>query len=304
MSCQTQAEKPHQTCLGHGAVPIWCEVARLIPYEVGFISARPEFKRWFGNSVVVDPDGKPKVVFHGTPHRFTIFQQSHGLGFHFGTIEQARSRLNLYKNNPHEKYLMPVFIKIERPLILTEDGKSWCFEDFKNILQQTRQTKTSRKTPDVILDRMISDLETEEIRIQRRYEQQMEKILQELSPAIMAQISALDDEVEQDGILTDHGICLEQVKRFCQGRELPDEVSFSSLQVFDERMKPVDDERERDERAAILRLLNKYNFDGVIYPNRYEGDGKSDSYIVLDSRQVKSVYNRGSFDPSDTDILG
>jgi hypothetical protein len=34
----------------------------------------PEFKRWFGNSKVVDADGKPLVVYHGSPERdFHVF---------------------------------------------------------------------------------------------------------------------------------------------------------------------------------------------------------------------------------------
>lgn len=35
----------------------------------------PEFKAWFGNSKVVNEDGSPKVVYHGTERgRFTVFQ--------------------------------------------------------------------------------------------------------------------------------------------------------------------------------------------------------------------------------------
>lgn len=33
------------------------------------------FKRWFGKSKVVDADGKPRVVYHGTAADFTIFQK-------------------------------------------------------------------------------------------------------------------------------------------------------------------------------------------------------------------------------------
>lgn len=33
----------------------------------------PAFKRWFGKSQVLDEDGNPKVVYHGTTHDFTKF---------------------------------------------------------------------------------------------------------------------------------------------------------------------------------------------------------------------------------------
>jgi len=58
-------------------------------YSVG----SEEFRRWFGNSAVVNADGSPKVVFHGSPTRFTAFDKSKigtstdtgdiGAGFYF-----------------------------------------------------------------------------------------------------------------------------------------------------------------------------------------------------------------------------
>ena len=38
----------------------------------------PEFKRWFGDSKVVDKDGKPLVVYHGTDKDFSEFSLKHG----------------------------------------------------------------------------------------------------------------------------------------------------------------------------------------------------------------------------------
>lgn len=35
----------------------------------------PEFKRWFKNSQVVDPDGNPKVMYHGTAREFWTFDK-------------------------------------------------------------------------------------------------------------------------------------------------------------------------------------------------------------------------------------
>lgn len=35
----------------------------------------PEFKAWFGNSKVVDENGKPLVVYHGTDKNFTVFDK-------------------------------------------------------------------------------------------------------------------------------------------------------------------------------------------------------------------------------------
>ena len=38
----------------------------------------PEFKRWFGNSKVVDENGKPKVMYHGSREKFTAMDKEKG----------------------------------------------------------------------------------------------------------------------------------------------------------------------------------------------------------------------------------
>jgi len=35
----------------------------------------PEFKKWFRGSKVVDSSGKPLIVYHGTPNKFTQFRE-------------------------------------------------------------------------------------------------------------------------------------------------------------------------------------------------------------------------------------
>lgn len=57
----------------------------------------PEFRRWFGDSKVVDASGKPKVVFHGTNRDFDVFNITAGprsqmvgdwTGVHFTSDQQ------------------------------------------------------------------------------------------------------------------------------------------------------------------------------------------------------------------------
>ena len=78
----------------------------------------PEFKRWFGNSKVVDDRGNPLVVYHGTSSKFDSFSKKRigsysgnfghfGYGFYFSyDVREART----YGNNILECYL-----KIENP---------------------------------------------------------------------------------------------------------------------------------------------------------------------------------------------
>ena len=37
------------------------------------VTQTQQFKRWFGNSLVVNKDGTPKIVYHSTDSDFTVF---------------------------------------------------------------------------------------------------------------------------------------------------------------------------------------------------------------------------------------
>lgn len=84
----------------------------------------PEFKRWFGESKIVDENGKPLVVYHGTTDDFNTFKPS-PTGIHFGTAEQAnvRSRGNR---------LIPAYVNIEHPVRLIDRSGSWSKDQIAN----------------------------------------------------------------------------------------------------------------------------------------------------------------------------
>ena len=74
----------------------------------------PNFKKWFGDwendpanaSKVVDENGEPLVVYHGTSAEFTAFKKGRDTGMHFGTLEQATNRSS--------RNIMPVFLNIRK----------------------------------------------------------------------------------------------------------------------------------------------------------------------------------------------
>jgi SPP1 gp7 family putative phage head morphogenesis protein len=74
----------------------------------------PEFKRWFGDSKVVDEKGEPLVVYHGTTADFDIFdtQPNLGLGAHFGTSEQAAFRAGMHEGTN----IKPVHLMLMNPI--------------------------------------------------------------------------------------------------------------------------------------------------------------------------------------------
>jgi hypothetical protein len=83
----------------------------------------PEFKRWFAGSKVVDEDGNPRVVYHGTPNSFTKFDRSksadNGMIFFTTDPKYAGGYLSKYKGITGKVQaganIMPVYLSIKKP---------------------------------------------------------------------------------------------------------------------------------------------------------------------------------------------
>jgi len=84
----------------------------------------PEFKRWFGDSRVVDEDGKPLVQYHTSlaPDQFTEFRRG-DMGIHFGTSEQANSIASDLKDTPVTPHTYQAYLSIQNPLRLKDRGR-------------------------------------------------------------------------------------------------------------------------------------------------------------------------------------
>lgn len=96
----------------------------------------PEFKKWFGNSKVVDSSGQPKIMYHGTSSKsdFDAFRSrpDKDIGMHFGTRAQAnhdrfvdKGPISSDSNKHVDEYgwrdirpsrVIPVFLSIKNPL--------------------------------------------------------------------------------------------------------------------------------------------------------------------------------------------
>ena len=108
------------------------------------------FKAWFGDwendpehaSKVVNEDGTPKVVYHGT----NLTRNNHSVPFyefypdsHFGTDRQARNRIHRYQSkeamdfdmrlgfpmNMEQTKIYPVFLNIKNPMRTQDVPKHW-----------------------------------------------------------------------------------------------------------------------------------------------------------------------------------
>jgi len=88
-----------------------------------------EFKQWFGDSKVVDENGEPLVVYHGTAQSLIggAFSSKHakseGLAFYFShspLMKNPAENANDYAKNRlgEEQQVMPVYLSIENPLVV------------------------------------------------------------------------------------------------------------------------------------------------------------------------------------------
>jgi hypothetical protein len=186
----------------------------------------PAFKSWFKNSKVIDKNGEPLVVYHGTTHPFDIrsFMVFNDIGHHFGTADSADDRLRAksIEQDPDNEYLetskvYPVYLSIQNPLYIPDDLGTWEPED---VLRPDRNQK-----------------------------------------------------------YVSHG------------------VNFTDDEYNSVAMKL----NKKERTIELLRILKKHGYDGVKYKNVIEDPG-SISWIAFEPQQIKSIYNKGTWSPSKTNI--
>ncbi len=75
----------------------------------------PEFKKWFGDSKVVDADGKPLVVYHGTNAEFDVFEDTPMHGMIWFAIDKELAA-------QYGEKVLPVYLKVNE---WDKDGGKW-----------------------------------------------------------------------------------------------------------------------------------------------------------------------------------
>lgn len=101
--------------------------------EILWILTRtPSFVKWFGNSVVVDENGDPKVMYHGSWESFKEFKTSaiklsktamtlwSGPGFYFSDRKEVA---NIYAGGKSDT-VYEEFLRLENPIIIDETGNA------------------------------------------------------------------------------------------------------------------------------------------------------------------------------------
>lgn len=129
-----------------------------------FSPETPEFKAWFGDSKVVDEEGKPLKMYHGTSSEFSIFDPQQG-GKNFGQKEpyvfltSSREDGDLYARNSARKGGTPrtlsLFVKLENPYVIEENSDSagihTLFENRRGLKQEVVEALNSPEYDGVLV---------------------------------------------------------------------------------------------------------------------------------------------------------
>jgi GNAT superfamily N-acetyltransferase len=126
-------------------------------YQTQDITQTPEFKKWFGESKVVDADGKPLVVYHGTSTAFEEFDfskigelgRTEGAGFYF---TNKKSVAAAYQKG--DAPVMEVYLSLQNPMPATQKGFSKA--KIKKLLKAIADIE-SKETGMDIADTFISN---------------------------------------------------------------------------------------------------------------------------------------------------
>jgi hypothetical protein len=249
------------------------------------------FDDWFEGSVIRDKDGNPLVVYHSSLAHFDAFRNGElvgaHIGNHFGTLQQASERL---QGLPSKNFYNDKYAK-------------------KNMELADLERKIDDEINDLIghsLSRKLND--SEQATLSELYTKR-----EELRDRLMFASYPLDGNIGAYYLKIKNPLRVSDIGEFDKIDAVVDEV-IANLGEYDrlsDKIKEVDDMVKHPQDFYHLSEQNKWKtliegmmdmgYDGLVYQNLFEGDG--DSYVALDPRQIKSVHNKGTFDPNTDKVM-
>ena len=292
----------------------------------------PQFKRFFKGSKVVDDDGEPLVVFRGTVKKPSTEKFRTRLGRSTPTFTSVPEVASLYSHKegfagPEPKgSVFPVYLSIKQPYDIRDIGARATLNDF--IAGRAEAGKGDQGDYFEAGD-VIEILEGfEELRTAENIEVDAEGYAsmfrnQTVSDVISDINKALDD--------VDKGVFSDTFGTEKVGKELAQEY-------FDDWLSTTLDGIELDayhlaDNPAFVDVIKRSGYDGIIHTDTIElgapyftkesvagrpidevdldptpeqsqisEDTEHTTYRPLQNNQIKSVFNKGEFDPKSPDI--
>lgn len=109
-------------------------------FNIPSLKRTAEFNNWFDGSKVIDKNGAPLVVYHGTTKDFAEFDlEIADGGIHFGSLDQSKEAI--HKDMHSEEFIgrlriIPCYLAIKNPLIM-KDAHFWTLE---TVIEQLKSS--------------------------------------------------------------------------------------------------------------------------------------------------------------------
>lgn len=268
------------------------------------------FANMFDGSKLVDDSGKHMTLYHGTPDaNFVEFRGGGGgkserttahwntfLGDHFTEEPWVASRFaeGLYKE-PTAGAVYPVNVALKNPY---PGG-------FESIAAAQKDLPALQARHDELYRLQQASMPSPEELIRMADEKGMD-----LVDFFMAHKSPYDDEISSVSA------ALSKVRKASQKSNAyltEDELNNKAFEfgkssgILPQSVQDISVMNEKQKRklgAAFRKHLEEQGYDGISYLNSSEKEGfGSKTHIVFDPRKIKSIFNRGTYDPNDPNIL-
>lgn len=240
-----------------------------VKLKIKDVTESRQFKRWFGNSKVVNADGSPKIVYHQTENDFTVFDtRREGAGTRdngtpFGIFLKSSNRDIGLKG----KKQMALYARIVNPLRARDRS------------ELTRLMRNMSPEYDALI--------TQHEALDREYKSKTQQAIKELKDFM------INWRANNPG---------------ADSRSLYDVSEFNTLFDAEDALAnewtAKADELSTKAKNVMTNALESNGYDGVILENDAGSFGRStDAYIALHPEQIKSATdNIGAFDESNPDI--
>lgn len=278
------------------------------------------FKNWFGDSKVVDEDGKPLVVYHGSVQTFEVFDKDKasaegdvGAGFYF-TDNEDDVNANYYDGGPDfdnkvsrlaeqieqdedidydeakeraeaqlrgESKKYPVYLAIKNPVYIGGNKETNLFDAMDNYMPEINE----------------EDYEDYDEFEEARYQAE-EEALQTISYQIDDKLGNL---LQYDDIEKAKGILFELFgEQYVTFEELKEKLNNEYFENWDTG--------EYVSNEVARKIVEALGYDGIIdntVSEKFKNMGiqyGTTHYIAFNPNQIKSVDNRGTFDSGNDNI--
>lgn len=218
------------------------------------------FRNWFGDSKVVDENGVPLPVWHGSENKFFAFNTKRQ-----GSSSGAKDSQNVFYFSD-SKLTAEEYMGVEY---------KYSDSDAKNLKLLDKEHKNLEKQIAEIISKSENKLEG--------YRASTD--LENRSRAILKQMIAIDNKAKpvKSGSLHNTYLSIQSPLRY----DMKGEAYNETIQT------------------RVIKEAMELGHDGVIFENMMDSPDQyitSNIYAVFKPTQIKSVDNKGTFDPSNPDI--